>query len=70
MREIGFPFCHGNQKLLAFAQSTDWKTHRAVVFLDPYGMQVEWKTIQALGQTEAVDLRFCFHLARPLGATT
>jgi three-Cys-motif partner protein len=58
--------CHGdaNQKLLAFAQSTDWKIHRAVVFLDPYGMQVEWNTIQALGRTEAVDLWFLFPLGQ------
>jgi three-Cys-motif partner protein len=57
---------HGdaNQKLLDFAQSTDWKTHRAVVFLDPYGMQVEWETIQALGGTNAVDLWFLFPLGQ------
>jgi three-Cys-motif partner protein len=23
----------------------NWRSHRAVLFLDPYGMQVEWKTI-------------------------
>jgi three-Cys-motif partner protein len=57
---------HGdaNQKLLDFARSTDWKTHRAVVFLDPYGMQVEWETIQALGGTNAVDLWFLFPLGQ------
>jgi three-Cys-motif partner protein len=57
---------HGdaNQKLLAFAQSTDWKTHRAVVFLDPYGMQVEWETIRILGQTKAIDLWFLFPLGQ------
>ena len=58
--------CHGdaNQKLLAFAESTDWKTHRAVVFLDPYGMQVEWETIRILGQTKAIDLSFLFPLGQ------
>jgi len=29
---------------------------RAVVFLDPYGMQVDWNTIQCLGKTKKVDL--------------
>lgn len=24
----------------------DWSSHRAVLFLDPYGMQVDWKTIE------------------------
>lgn len=53
-----------NQKLLEFAKSTDWRTQRAVVFLDPYGMQVEWKTIQALGRTKGVDLWFLFPLGQ------
>lgn len=29
---------------------------RALVFLDPYGMQVDWKTIEALASTQKVDL--------------
>ena len=36
------------------------KTDRAVVFLDPYGMQVEWETIEMLGKTKAVDLWLLF----------
>jgi three-Cys-motif partner protein len=40
----------------------DWSTHRAVLFLDPYGMQVEWKTIQAVAETEAIDLWLLFPL--------
>jgi three-Cys-motif partner protein len=57
---------HGdaNEKLLEFARSTDWKTHRAVVFLDPYGMQVEWETIRMLGGTNAIDLWFLFPLGQ------
>jgi len=34
----------------------DWRKSRALVFVDPYGMQVEWSTLQALGATEAVDV--------------
>jgi three-Cys-motif partner protein len=37
-----------------------WQTRRAVVFLDPYGMQVEWETIEALGKTKAIDLWILF----------
>lgn len=33
-----------------------WKSRRAVLFLDPYGMQVEWKTIEAVATTKAIDL--------------
>lgn len=40
----------------------NWKTHRALVFLDPYGMQVEWKTIESIAQTQAIDLWILFPL--------
>lgn len=42
----------------------DWlKTNRrAVMFLDPYGMQVKWETIEAIAQTKAIDLWILFPL--------
>ena len=40
----------------------DWQTNRAVLFLDPYGMQVEWKTIEATARTKAIDLWLLFPL--------
>lgn len=40
----------------------DWSSHRAVLFLDPYGMQVEWKTIEAIAGTKAIDLWILFPL--------
>jgi len=33
-----------------------------VLFLDPYGMQVEWKTIEAITTTRAIDLWLLFPL--------
>lgn len=42
--------------------SKDWSTHRAVLFLDPYGMQVEWATIEAVAKTKAIDLWVLFPL--------
>lgn len=38
----------------------DWSRHRALVFLDPFGMQVEWKTIELIAKTEAIDLWLLF----------
>lgn len=35
---------------------------RAVVFLDPFGMNVEWATIEALARTHVVDLWLLFPL--------
>ena len=40
----------------------DWRSTRAVLFLDPYGMQVEWQTIEAIAKTAAIDLRLLFPL--------
>lgn len=40
----------------------DWRSHRAVLFLDPYGMQVEWQTIEAIAKTAAIDLWLLFPL--------
>jgi three-Cys-motif partner protein len=40
----------------------DWSRRRAVLLLDPYGMQVEWRTIQAVARTRAIDLWVLFPL--------
>lgn len=40
----------------------DWQQHRAVLFLDPYGMQVDWATIEAVASTRAIDLWYLFPL--------
>lgn len=34
--------------------------HRGVVFLDPFSLQVEWKTLQALAATQALDVWYLF----------
>ena len=40
----------------------NWRRHRAVLFLDPYGMEVEWHTIAAIANTQAIDLWILFPL--------
>ena len=40
----------------------DWKHYRAVVFLDPFGMQVPWTTIEALARTKAIEVIINFPL--------
>jgi three-Cys-motif partner protein len=39
-----------------------WSTNRAVAFLDPFGMQVEWETIKAIASTKAIDVWVLFPL--------
>ncbi len=49
-----------NAEIRKWCAERDWKKERAVVFLDPYGMQVEWETIQTLASTKGVDLWYLF----------
>jgi three-Cys-motif partner protein len=38
----------------------NWRSSRAVAFLDPFGMQVPWSTIELLGQTQAIEILLNF----------
>ncbi len=51
-----------NTEIQALCGHKDWSSHRAVFFLDPYGMQVEWKSIEAIASTKAIDLWILFPL--------
>ncbi len=53
-----------NAFLERWCAETDWDKNRAVVFLDPYGMQVDWSTIEAIAATEGIDLWVLFPLGQ------
>lgn len=53
-----------NKYITEWCRSTDWNRNRAVAFLDPYGMQVEWSTLIAIAGTRAVDLWILIPLAQ------
>lgn len=50
-----------NRYLKALA-AEDWKRRRGVLFLDPFGAQVEWSTIAAVAETAALDVWLLFPL--------
>lgn len=52
-----------NSVLVQWCSERNWAKDRAVVFLDPFGMQVDWKTVEVLGRTKGVDLWYLFPLA-------
>ena len=62
--QIEFINSEANNYLINLCVERDWISNRALVFLDPYGMQVSWETIKSLAETEAIDLWILF----PLGA--
>jgi len=49
-----------NTFLPALCARTDWRPTRAVLFLDPFGMDVEWRTMQAVAATQAIDVWILF----------
>jgi three-Cys-motif partner protein len=55
-----------NERLRRICERHDWTQRRAIVFLDPFGMQVDWATIEAIAHTKAIDLWYLF----PLGAVS
>ncbi len=52
-----------NKKLLKILQQVNWKNTRAIIFIDPYGMETEWETLVAIANTKAVDLWYLFPLS-------
>jgi three-Cys-motif partner protein len=61
-REIQIVQGDANNWLVRWCATTDWHKCRAVVFLDPYGMQVDWELIKALAKTQAIDTWILFPL--------
>lgn len=45
-----------NAMLSGLCERTNWRATRAVVFLDPFGLQIRFDTLQKLALTKAVDL--------------
>ncbi|MGH9204065.1 MAG: three-Cys-motif partner protein TcmP, partial [Vicinamibacterales bacterium] len=52
-----------NTWLQEWCRTQEWRGQRAVVFLDPYGMNVDWATIEAIARTKAIDLWVLFPFA-------
>ena len=51
---------NANRYLTDLCQEREWRTNRALVFLDPYGMEVKWTTIELIAHTQAIDLWLLF----------
>lgn len=56
-----------NNYLKDLCRKSIWEKHRALVFLDPFGMQVEWSTIEMIAQTQAIDLWYLFPVGIGVG---
>jgi three-Cys-motif partner protein len=54
-----------NQILTSIAKQPRWKegNYRGVIFLDPYGLQVNWNTLEAISNTQKFDIWFLFSIS-------
>lgn len=51
-----------NAALASIISEVNWHQTRGVVFLDPYGMAVDWITIKKIAKTKALDVWYLFPL--------
>jgi len=51
-----------NNFVRQYCKNQNWRSVRAVLFLDPFATQVEWVTIEAVAATQAIDLWYLFPL--------
>jgi three-Cys-motif partner protein len=54
---------NANEVLRKICRPTLWRSSRGIVFLDPFGMNVEWSTLELIAKTHALDLWFLFSIA-------
>lgn len=52
-----------NEKLKQLCAEHQWRNERAVLFLDPFGMNVDWSTLETVAQTGAIDVWYLFPYA-------
>jgi three-Cys-motif partner protein len=52
-----------NDALNSLITNNSWQSKRAVLFLDPYGMQLAWSTLEKIAATKAIDVWFLFPLS-------
>jgi three-Cys-motif partner protein len=62
-REIAVTRGNANTFVLDVIGLGKWSRTRAVLFLDPYGLQVDWTTLQAVRRTEAIDVWYLVSLS-------
>jgi three-Cys-motif partner protein len=51
-----------NEFIQNYCNDEDWVKARAVLFLDPFATEVEWKTLEAIAQTKCIDVWILFPL--------
>lgn len=59
-RDVQVHTADANAHIRSICDSTDWRATRAVLFIDPYGMDFEFATLQRVAETQAIDVWYLF----------
>ncbi len=60
IERVSFKRGDANKEVQKICLNTHWKSKRGVVFLDPFGNQVDWETVEIIARTEALDMWYLF----------
>lgn len=60
VRNVQILRADANEALLQVCREYDWRSNRAVLFLDPFGMEVAWPTLVEIARTKAIDVWYLF----------
>lgn len=52
-----------NQQLKRVCRHLDPTKMRAVAFIDPFGLEIHWETIEVIANTQCIDMLFLFSLS-------
>jgi len=58
-RPVKYLVGDANQQIRSLT-AEEWKSRRAVVFLDPFALQVRWETLESIAATQAIDMWLLF----------
>jgi three-Cys-motif partner protein len=58
--DITIETAEANSYLQKLCLKKSWRDRRAVLFIDPFGMQLTWETVSAIAKTRAIDTWILF----------
>lgn len=61
-KELDIIKSDANTFIQSYCEDTDWRSTRAVLFLDPFATEVQWTTIEAIAKTQCIDVWILFPL--------
>jgi three-Cys-motif partner protein len=52
-----------NEAIRKLCAEINWRGTRGVIFLDPFGAELDWETLKVIAATEALDVWYLFPLS-------